>query len=135
MNCGVPPLCTLTHHTHTLTSHDAVRQHEDVDVRREGAENEGGASHDATRYAHSATSELVRQRTNDGPCNMPVNIKLTLELTCVVASNPSRSHLISEKHKTVQSFKLHFLQNCPLVQLYTSASDCEGVGNIPGSHF
>jgi len=67
-------------HTHTLTSHDAVCQHEDVDVRREGAENEGGASHDATGYTHSATSELVRQRTNDGPCNIPVNITVDIRV-------------------------------------------------------
>jgi len=76
MNCRALPLCTLTHHT--LTSHDAVCQHKDVDVRREGAENEGGASQDATRYAHSATSELVSQRTNDRSCNMPVNITLNI---------------------------------------------------------
>ena len=81
MNCRVPLLCTLTHHTHTLTSHDTVCKHEDVDVRREGAENEGGASHDATCYAHSATSELVRQRTNEGPCNMPVNITVNIGVT------------------------------------------------------
>ena len=31
--------------------------------------------------------------------------------------------LISEKYKTVQSFKLHFLQNSPLVQLNTSSSE------------
>jgi len=37
--------------------------------------------------------------------------------------------------KTVKSFKLHFLQNSHLVQLYTSASDCTGVGNIPRRHF
>ena len=36
----------------------------------------------------------------------------------------SRNHLIYEKHQTLQSFKLHFLQNCPLVQLYTSARLC-----------
>jgi hypothetical protein len=42
---------------------------------------------------------------------------------------------LHEKYKTVQSFKPHFLQNSPLVQLYTSVSDCKGVGNIPGSHF
>jgi hypothetical protein len=35
-----------------------------------------------------------------------------------------------ERYKTVPTFKLHFL-----VQLYTSASKCEGVGNIPESHF
>jgi len=70
----VSPLSTLTHHTHTLTSHDAVCQHEDVDVRREGAENEGSAPDDATSYADSATSELVRQRTNHRPCNVSVNI-------------------------------------------------------------
>jgi len=37
--------------------------------------------------------------------------------------------------KTVQSFKLQFLQNISLVQLYTFASDCKGVGKIPSSHF
>ena len=42
---------------------------------------------------------------------------------------------ISENYKTVQSFKLHCLQNSPLVQQYTSASDCKDAGNIPGSHF
>ena len=31
--------------------------------------------------------------------------------------------------------KLSILQNSPLVQLYISARDCKGVGNIPGSHF
>jgi len=34
-----------------------------------------------------------------------------------------------------QSFKLHFLQNNPLVQPYISASGCKDVGNIRGSHF
>jgi len=28
-----------------------------------------------------------------------------------------------------------FLQNSALLQLYTSASNCKGVENIPGSHF
>ena len=45
----------------------------------------------------------------------------------------SRNHFIFEKYKTVQSFKLHFLQENPLVQLYVSASNCNGVGNIPAS--
>jgi len=40
-----------------------------------------------------------------------------------------------EKYKTVQSFKVHFLQNSPHVQLYTCASDGKDVGNIPGIHF
>ena len=44
-------------------------------------------------------------------------------LLYVVASGCSRNHLISEKYKTVQSFKLHFLQNSPLVQLNTSSSE------------
>jgi hypothetical protein len=44
-------------------------------------------------------------------------------------------HFICEKYKTIQLFKLHFLQNRPLVQLHTSSSDCKGVGNNPGSHF
>jgi len=53
----------------------------------------------------------------------------------VVASKCSRNHFISEKYTTVQSFKLGFLQNSLLVQLYTSDSDCKGIGNIPGSNF
>jgi len=52
----------------------------------------------------------------------------------VVASKCSRNHFISEKYKTVKSFKLHLLQNRLLAQIYTFASDCSGVGNIPGSH-
>jgi len=28
-----------------------------------------------------------------------------------------------------------FFQNSTLVPIYTSASDCKGVGNIPGNHF
>jgi hypothetical protein len=43
--------------------------------------------------------------------------------------------LFSEKYTTLQSFKLHFLQDLPLVQLYNSDSDCNGVENIPGSNF
>ena len=53
----------------------------------------------------------------------------------VVASKCSQNHFISENYKTLQSFKLHCLQNSPLVQQYTSATDCKGAGNIPGSHF
>jgi len=43
--------------------------------------------------------------------------------------------LFSDKYKKVQSFKLYVLQNSPLVQLYTSASGCKGIGNISGNHF
>ena len=53
----------------------------------------------------------------------------------VVASKCSQNHFISENYKTVQSFKLHCLQNSPLLQQYTFASECKGAGNIPGSHF
>jgi hypothetical protein len=53
----------------------------------------------------------------------------------VAASKYSRKHVICEKYKTAQSFKLYFLQNSALVQLCTTASDCTGVGNIPGNHF
>jgi len=51
----------------------------------------------------------------------------------MVASKYSRNRFISEKK--MQSFKLHFLQNSPLVQLHTSAGDCKGIGGMPGSHF
>ena len=47
----------------------------------------------------------------------------------------SKNHFISEKYKTIQSFKLSFLENSPSVQLYTSANDYKGVSNIPGIHF
>jgi len=53
----------------------------------------------------------------------------------VAASKCSRNHFISEKYETAQLFKLYFLQNSPLLQLRTSAGDCKGVGNIPGSYF
>ena len=56
-------------------------------------------------------------------------------LTYVVASKCYKNHFISMKYKTAQSFKLHILQNSPLGQLYTSASYCKGVGNIPGNNF
>ena len=62
-----------------------------------------------------------------------------MDITCsciyVAASKYSRNHFISEKHKTVQSYKLHVLQNSLTVKIYTSASDYIDVGNIPGSHF
>jgi hypothetical protein len=53
----------------------------------------------------------------------------------VVASKASWNHFNSKKYKTVQSLKLHFLQNSPLMQLYTSTSYCKFDGNIPGGHF
>jgi len=53
----------------------------------------------------------------------------------MVASKCSQNHFISESYKTVQSFKLRCLQNSPLMQQYTSASDRKGAGNIPVSHF
>jgi hypothetical protein len=53
----------------------------------------------------------------------------------VVAVKCSRNHFIYEKYKTVQLCKLFFLQNSPLLQLYTSASECKDVGNVSGSHF
>jgi hypothetical protein len=56
-------------------------------------------------------------------------------LIYVVVSKCSQDHFISEKYQTVQSFKLHFLQNSPLPQLHISASDCKDVRNIPGSYF
>jgi hypothetical protein len=40
---------------------------------------------------------------------------------------------ISEKYKTVQSLKIHFLPNSPLVQLHVSASEFKSVGNVSGS--
>jgi hypothetical protein len=52
----------------------------------------------------------------------------------MVGSKYAKNHLVSEKYKTVQSFKLYFIQNSPLVQLYISTSDCKDVGNIPGSY-
>ena len=42
---------------------------------------------------------------------------------------------ISEKYKPVHSLNVNFLQNSPIVQIYTSANDCKGGGIIPGSHF
>jgi len=53
----------------------------------------------------------------------------------VVTLRCSHNYFIYEKYKTIQSFKLYFLQNSPILQLYISTSDCKGVGNIPGSNF
>ena len=55
--------------------------------------------------------------------------------TWLVTSKCFRNHIISEKYKTVKSFKLHFLQNSSIVQLDTSTGDYKRVGKIPGSHF
>ena len=62
----------------------------------------------------------------DGCCDTTVKTWYFLYLY-VIASKCSWNHFISEKCKTVQSFKLHFLQNSCLMQLYTSASDCRDV--------
>jgi hypothetical protein len=53
----------------------------------------------------------------------------------MIASNCPQNHNVSEKYKTVQPFKLNFLQNNFLVELHASARNCKGAGNIPGSHF
>ena len=53
----------------------------------------------------------------------------------VAASRYSRDHFISEKYKTTQSFKAYYLPNCPLVQLYISASVYKGVWNITANYF
>jgi hypothetical protein len=45
---------------------------------------------------------------------------------------------ITEKNKAVQIFKLYLSYISfifPVVQIYTSSSDCKCVGKIPGSHF
>ena len=56
-------------------------------------------------------------------------------ITHMLVSKCAWNHILSEKYKTVQSMKLHFLQNIPLVWPYTSASDGTGVGTIPGSYY
>ena len=48
----------------------------------------------------------------------------------VEASKYSRTHFTYDKYKTEQSFNLHFLQNNPLVQKYTSASAWKYVEKI-----
>jgi hypothetical protein len=53
----------------------------------------------------------------------------------MVASKCSRNHFISKKYETVKSFKILFPQNSALIQIYATPSDCNSVGNIPGSHF
>jgi len=60
---------------------------------------------------------------------------VTVTIQYMVATEYSQNLSVCEKYKTVQSFKLNFLQNSPLVQLYISASDCKSDGNISGSHF
>ena len=46
----------------------------------------------------------------------------------------SQNHIIFEKCKTVQSFKLNFHHNISLVQIYNSASNSKAAGNIPGRY-
>jgi hypothetical protein len=53
----------------------------------------------------------------------------------VLTSKFSQNHFLSEKYKTEQKFKPHFLQNNPPVQLYSSTSDFKDAGNIPVSSF
>jgi hypothetical protein len=71
--------------------------------------------------------------------NLHISITVTkvidLNLLYVVVSKCSQNYFISVKFKTIQSFKVYFHQNNPLVQPYTSASDWRGVENIPGSNF
>ena len=56
------------------------------------------------------------------------------KIWCICRSYPwqlercSRNHFNSHKYKAVHSFSLHFLQNSPLVQLHSSASDCKDFG-------
>jgi len=42
-----------------------------------------------------------------------------------VASECSGNHFIADKHKTVQLYKVHFLQNNPILQKYSYVSDCK----------
>jgi hypothetical protein len=53
----------------------------------------------------------------------------------MVTSKRFGNLLVSEKYRAAQPRKPHFFRNNPLLHMYTSASDCKGVGNIPGSHF
>jgi hypothetical protein len=56
-------------------------------------------------------------------------------MTYVVAAKCSGIALfLRNTYKTVKSLKLHFLHISPLVQLYTSVSDCKGFGSVAGSH-
>ena len=65
----------------------------------------------------------------------PILTTLISRNVFVVHSRISRNHFTSEKYNTLKSFKQHFPQQSPLVQIYISASDCKGVGNIPGNQF
>jgi hypothetical protein len=53
----------------------------------------------------------------------------------MVVSVYFRNQFISEKYAIVPLLELQSLKNSPLVHLYTSARDCKGIGNIPGSYF
>jgi len=60
---------------------------------------------------------------------------LILFLIYVVSSKCSLNHFNSEKYKRVQLYKLLFLENSPLVKIYTSACERKFVGIILSSHF
>ena len=137
VSCRVRPLCTLTHsHTHTLThSHTHTLTHSppmtpyvsmrtltlgEKVLRMKAAHPMMLPAMHTVRHPNLFVSALTMG---------PATCQLTLDLTRVAASKCSRNHRISGKHKRVQSFKLYFLQNSPIVQKYTSNSHCKG-GNI-----
>jgi len=77
--------------------------------------------------------------TKRNTCGRPRNLFISGVCLCltkhVVASKCIRNHFVSEKYKTVQTFKLYFLKNRPVLQPCTTASDCKSVAHVPGSHF
>jgi len=67
----------------------------------------------------------------------PVTLTRTLyaNRTRVVASKCHRNWFTCNKYRPVQLFKLIFFPNSPLVQIYTSGSDCKDAGNTRESLF
>jgi len=101
MNCRVSPLFTLTH-SPPMTPYVSMRTltlGEKV-LRMKAAHPTMLPAIHTVRHPNLFVSALTT-----GPATYRLTLQLTLELTCVVASNCSRNHRISEKHKTVRSFK------------------------------
>lgn len=79
----------------------------------------------SNHFAVLSPSTLTCQSHLNQHTSITVTKVRDLNLIYVVASKCSRNYFSSVKFKTIQSFKLYFHQNNPLVQLYTSGATGE----------
>ena len=81
------------------------------------------------KYAVKQNPRLCCRSHIIGPRNIWEVYEIRDSLKC------SKNNFISEKYEAVQPFKLQFLQNSLLVQLYTSANAIKFLETFLGSHF